>query len=74
MFKDATDEFRAALQLMPDSAEAYNNLGIALASQGEIDEAIDQFQRALRLQPAFVDAQRNLAKLRSLTDRSPTKP
>ena len=52
---------------MPDSAEAHNNLGIALASQGELDAAIDQFQRALTLQPAFVDAQRNLAKLRSLT-------
>jgi Tfp pilus assembly protein PilF len=55
---------------MPDSADAYNNLGIALASQGEIDDAADQFQQALRRQPAFVDAQRNLAKLRSL---KPTK-
>ena len=70
MFKEATDRFRTALQLMPDSAEAYNNLGIALASQGELDAAIDQFQRALKLQPAFVDAQRNLAKLRSLKPTS----
>jgi Flp pilus assembly protein TadD len=49
---------------MPDSAEAHNNLGIALASLGEIEGAIDHFQQALRLQPAFVDAQQNLAKLR----------
>jgi len=69
MFKDATDRFRTALQLMPDSAEAHNNLGIALASQGELGAAIDQFQRALTLQPAFVDAQRNLAKLRGLKDQ-----
>ena len=55
---------------MPDSAEAHNNLGIALASQGKLDEAIDQLQQALRLQPAFVDAQRNLAKLRSLKPTS----
>ena len=52
---------------MPDSAEAYNNLGIALASQGELEKAIDQFRQALRLQPGFVDAQQNLAKLRGLT-------
>ena len=44
--------------------------GIALASQGELEEAIDQFQQALKLQPAFVDAQRNLVKLRSLRPTS----
>jgi tetratricopeptide (TPR) repeat protein len=55
---------------MPDSADAHNNLGSALASQGELDEAIDQFQQALALQPALVDAQRNLAKLRSLRPAS----
>jgi lipoprotein NlpI len=54
---------------MPDSPEAYNNLGIALASQGEVDKAIDHFQAALRVQPAFVEAQRNLEKLRTLTAR-----
>jgi superkiller protein 3 len=64
MFRDATDQLAVALQLMPDSAEAYNNLGIALASQGELEKATDQFQQALRLQPGFVDAQQNLAKLR----------
>ncbi|PYR70360.1 MAG: hypothetical protein DMF88_03030 [Acidobacteria bacterium] len=51
----------------PATAEAYNNLGIALASQGELEKAIDQFRQALRLQPGFVDAQQNLAKLRGLT-------
>jgi Flp pilus assembly protein TadD len=67
MFRDAADQFAAALQLTPDSAEAHNNLGIALASQGEFEKATDQFQQALKLQPGFVDAQQNLAKLRSLT-------
>ena len=67
MLKDAIDQLRTSLQLMPDSADAYNNLGIALASQGQLEEAIDQFQQALKLQPALIDAQRNLAKLRSLS-------
>jgi Tfp pilus assembly protein PilF len=49
---------------MPDSAEAHNNLGIALASQGELEKATDQFQQALKPQPGFVDAQQKLAKLR----------
>jgi Flp pilus assembly protein TadD len=38
-----------------------NNLGIALASQGMIDDAIAEFQLALKLRPGFPDAQKNLA-------------
>jgi protein O-GlcNAc transferase len=45
---------------MPNSIEAHNNLGIALASQGKLEDAIDQFQQALRLRPDFEDARRNL--------------
>ncbi len=45
---------------MPDSAEVRNNLGVSLASQGKMDEAIDQFQQALTVQPEFADARRNL--------------
>jgi tetratricopeptide (TPR) repeat protein len=59
-FEEAAKEFRAAVERLP-SAEALNNLGIALASQGKLDEAIEQFRRALRLRPGFQDAERNLA-------------
>ncbi len=60
-FKEAVDEFREALLLMPGSVQAHNNLGIALASVGRMDEAIDQFRQALAVQPDFEDAKRNLA-------------
>ena len=58
--KEAVDEFREALLLVPDSVQAHNNLGIALASQGKVDDAIDQFKQALTLRPDFEDARRNL--------------
>jgi tetratricopeptide (TPR) repeat protein len=45
---------------MPGSVQAHNNLGIALASQGKLQDAIDEFQRALGLRPDFEDAKRNL--------------
>ncbi len=45
----------------PKSAKTLNNLGIALGSQGRMDEAIDQFRKALAVQPDFEDAQHNLA-------------
>ena len=49
------------MTLAPDWAAAHNNLGIALASQGRLDEAIARFQQALKIQPDFADATRNLA-------------
>ena len=45
----------------PSFVEAHNNLGIALGSQGKLDEAIAEFQTALKLRPGFSDAQKNLA-------------
>jgi Flp pilus assembly protein TadD len=58
---DAADHFRAALRLMPNSAEAHTGLGLAFASQSKIDEAIDQFQLALTLDPESAEARRHLA-------------
>ncbi|MBC8427129.1 MAG: tetratricopeptide repeat protein, partial [Deltaproteobacteria bacterium] len=38
----------------------YNNLGIALASQGKLDQAIIIFKKALRINPNDIWVQRNL--------------
>jgi spermidine synthase len=64
-FVDAVEQFRAVLQLAPESVQARNNLGVALASLGRLDEAVEQFQQALALDPAFEDARRNLALARA---------
>ena len=64
-FVDAVEQFRAVLQLAPESVQARNNLGVALASLGRLDEAVEQFQQALTLDPAFEDARRNLALARA---------
>jgi len=55
----AIAEFGAALRLSP-SAEAHNNLGIALGSRGQFDAAIEEFRRALAIDPALADAGGNL--------------
>jgi len=43
--------FRAAVRLKPDYAKAHANLGSALASLGQLDEAIEEFTKALRIDP-----------------------
>ena len=37
--------------VVPESADVHNILGIALATKGELDEAITEFRQALRLDP-----------------------
>ena len=59
-FEEAIDEFRAGVALIPNSAEAHNNLGGALAASGRTAEAIVQFEQALRLNPDLASARRNL--------------
>ena len=69
---DRTEEaivaFRASLK-EAQSAQAHNNLGIALGIQGRIDEAIGHFEEALKIQPGFADAERNLATARQARGR-----
>ncbi|NJK39609.1 MAG: tetratricopeptide repeat protein [Oscillatoriales cyanobacterium RM2_1_1] len=48
-FAQAELILREIIQLDPQSALAYNNLGIALYEQGKLDEAIASFKTALTL-------------------------
>ena len=69
-YVDAEARLREAVDLMPDSAEAHNNLGVALASMGRVAEAMQHFQRAVQLAPGFAEARRNLE---SAQRRSPSR-
>ena len=52
-------QFRLALELNPDHADAHANLGSALAQQGAYDEALRQFDEALRIDPRHAAAGAN---------------
>jgi tetratricopeptide (TPR) repeat protein len=67
--EEAIAAFRASLRQAPKSAQAHNNLGIALGIQGRLDDAIDHFEQALKIQPGFADAERNLALARQARRR-----
>jgi tetratricopeptide (TPR) repeat protein len=47
----------------PTNARAHNNLGVALARQGQIDTAIEHYETAIRLHPRYVDPRNNLGIL-----------
>jgi Flp pilus assembly protein TadD len=56
---EAERQARLLVSRAPDAADAYNLLGVALASQGRLDEARAQFAEALRLDPSHAQARAN---------------
>jgi tetratricopeptide (TPR) repeat protein len=61
-------EFRQALRLRPDYAEAHNNMGLVLAQSGEDEKAAAEFREASRIRPDYADAHANLGAVLLLSD------
>jgi tetratricopeptide (TPR) repeat protein len=57
---EAIEEYKIALRIKPDYAEAHNNLGNSYYEQGRIDEAIEEYKIALRIKPDHAVAHYNL--------------
>jgi tetratricopeptide (TPR) repeat protein len=55
----AAENFKKALKIRPDYAEAHSSLGIALQGQGRFDEAIASYDNALNIKPDFAEAHNN---------------
>ncbi len=61
---EALEHYLALRRLAPQSAEIANNLGIALAQLGRLEEARVAFSDALEINPSFGDARENLQRAR----------
>ncbi len=59
----AIAEFRKAVELKPDFAEAHNNLGQAYLRKRLYPEALASFRRALEIRPDLPQAQTNLGDM-----------
>ncbi len=57
----ATAHLVAALRVEPEQPAALNTFGVALESDGKLDEAVEQFRHALRVRPDDSRARYNLA-------------
>lgn len=61
--KDALQALQKATQLLPNDAEAHNNLCSALRRLGQLDQALESGRRALQLKPDFAEAHNNLGNV-----------
>jgi tetratricopeptide (TPR) repeat protein len=59
IYKDLETLWRDTLAKNPDAWMAHNNLGIVLAGQGRVSEAIAEYAAALRIKPDYADAHYN---------------
>ncbi|MEQ1758065.1 MAG: fused MFS/spermidine synthase [Vicinamibacterales bacterium] len=66
-YAEALPLLKVATELMPDDPGAHNDFGVALASLGDLRQAIEHFTRAVALAPDFLEAQQNLAAARAAT-------
>ena len=53
---EALAEYRRAIELEPDNAGAYRNVGTSLGEQGQWEEAAVAYERAIELDPEFGEA------------------
>jgi protein O-GlcNAc transferase len=57
---DALPALQKATQLLPNDAEAHNNLGNALKDLGRLDDAVASCRRALEIRPDYAEAHNNM--------------
>ena len=60
---DAVNDYKKALAIKPDYAEALYNLGITLRELGQIDDAIKSYKQALTIKPDYFGAHNNLGNI-----------
>ena len=62
-YKEAMPHLEAALQIKPDYAEAYNNLGLVYKEQGFYDQATKSFAKAIKYKKRYFEAINNIATM-----------
>jgi tetratricopeptide (TPR) repeat protein len=71
-FEDSIKACQQALQIRPDTAEAFSNEAASFYALGRVDDAIHALREAIRLRPDFNVAKQNLAFL--MASRPGTAP
>jgi Flp pilus assembly protein TadD len=69
LWNEARFRFEKAVTLDPTSADALNNLAVALEQQGSFDQAREAYEKALKLQPGSLYIRQNYDLFREADDK-----
>lgn len=72
-FRQALDKVKQALEIKPESSDAYNIMGVLHEILDEVPLAVKAYQRALDLDRNNDSAKANLDRMRSLDEKSGLK-
>jgi len=59
-FDAAIINYKKALKINPDYADAYSNMGNALKDKGDLEAAIESYKQALKIKPDYAQAYNNM--------------
>jgi tetratricopeptide (TPR) repeat protein len=60
-YREAAGQWQAVADRLPDSAQIWSNLGVALDGMGQVDRAVAAYRKSLALWPEHTGGLRNLA-------------
>jgi tetratricopeptide (TPR) repeat protein len=59
-YDEAITEFKKAIKINPNYADAHNYLGLAYSKKGMLDKAISEYKKAIKIKPDYALAHLNL--------------
>ena len=59
-FDAAIENYKKALKIKPDYADAYNNMGNVFQDQGNQEAALKSYKQAIKIKPDYADAYYNM--------------
>ena len=62
-YDEAIANYKQAIKIKPDYAEAHNNIGSALTNKGDLDAAINSYRQAIKIEPDHAEAYNNMGNI-----------
>ena len=69
-YENALGLYRNLLEIKPDNAKIFANIGVSLAYLKRYDEALQNFERALALDPTLKSAQNGIEQMRTVIQQN----